>query len=429
VSRDRLALRARVAIGALLLAAASPILGIVSASATANFPTRLPLPQGAASDHADLLVGTISCVSSTSCRAVGTYRPTGKTRLLPALFTFDGRAWRASALPLPAGANATNPGAIAESVSCVTTHCLVVGSYSDAKLHTEAFSIHSDTGSFTLSRSVPSPADAASDPVAQLLDVSCASATHCVAVGSYHDRSGAYRPMAVSWSNGSWSAARALPLPVNHSLSAKVLAQQGSAADSISCGSTSDCLVGGTYEAGAGVSEGFVVHLHDGLGVSSEEVALPAIAASDPLVSIGAISCVGPSCALSGTFARGDGTTRAFVVSGLVGAFTARASVVTPPDNAPADTSASLSSLGCASAGSCTAAGTYRTGDGPTALFEVAEHSGHWSKGVALDLPTDSATEPSALVSGISCTAVGSCTGIGRYLDDSGHHQVVALRI
>jgi hypothetical protein len=87
---------------------------------------------------------------------------------------------------------------------------------------------------------------------AQINSVSCASAGNCGAVGFYKDGSGHVQPLVVSEVNGTWGTA--LEVTFRAALG-KVRAQ----VNSVSCASAGRCSAGGSYLAGSGHTQAFVV--------------------------------------------------------------------------------------------------------------------------------------------------------------------------
>jgi len=83
--------------------------------------------------------------------------------------------------------------------------------------------------------------------------VSCASAGNCSAGGTYRNRSGHLQAFAVSQVNGSWHTAIEVPgiAVLNKGGQAHIL--------SVSCTSAGHCSAGGTYADGSGVIQAFVV--------------------------------------------------------------------------------------------------------------------------------------------------------------------------
>jgi hypothetical protein len=96
------------------------------------------------------------------------------------------------------------------------------------------------------------------------------------------------------------------------------------------------------------------------------------------------------------------------------------------PADAVAGQGLTLASTSCPADGWCIAVGNYLALAGTTyyqAGLIVSESGGTWNATEA-PLPGDaSASDPQAFLEGVSCTAVGSCVAVGRYLDASGATQ------
>jgi len=84
---------------------------------------------------------------------------------------------------------------------------------------------------------------------------------------------------------------------------------------------------------------------------------------------------------------------------------------------------ARVSSVSCASAGSCTAGGCYRDRSGRFRAFVASQRNGRW--GTAIEVPGTAALNSggSAGVISVSCAPAGGCAAGGSYTDGSGHLQ------
>jgi hypothetical protein len=85
--------------------------------------------------------------------------------------------------------------------------------------------------------------------------------------------------------------------------------------------------------------------------------------------------------------------------------------------------------VSCASAGNCTAVGSYDDSSGHQQGLLWTETSGTWAAGVEASLPANANTTPAGLssVSSVSCASAGTCTAVGEYIDSSGHEQGLLL--
>jgi hypothetical protein len=144
----------------------------------------------------DAALNGISCPGLNTCYAVGSsLNATGSKTLVE---RWNGTSWSIVATPTPIGALDAELGA----VSCSsTTSCMAVGSYatfSDDKPFAQRWN-----GTSWSNVAIPTPSAALFTIVT---GVSCTSPTSCRAVGGYFAGSGlAVRPLAESWNGATWS--------------------------------------------------------------------------------------------------------------------------------------------------------------------------------------------------------------------------------
>ncbi len=175
-------------------------------------------------------LGSVSCTSSTSCVAVGGSENeiTGAVQTL--IESWDGSTW--SVVPSP------NPGAgpysMLSGVSCVSaTSCMAVGSTSgDGSQHALI-----EWWNGTVWSILPSPSTGTDDDV--LSAVSCTSSVRCVAVGNddvvTRNR---YQALIETWNGSTWSAT---PSP-EQGTETNILS-------GVSCASATSCVAVGTYQS------------------------------------------------------------------------------------------------------------------------------------------------------------------------------------
>ena len=258
--------------------------------------------------------------------------------------------------------------------------------------------------------------------------VSCPSAGNCTAVGTY--RNGGYEGFVVSEVNGSWGTAR--PVPGLAALNAGNTASF----NSVSCASAGNCAAGGYYTDSAGHEQGFVVDEVKGSWGMAQEV--PGLAA----LNVGTYSGPSPagdfdaawvssvSCASAGNCTAGGsylfsslaGSGQAFVVDEVNGSWGTAEEV---PGSAAlnAGGSAWVNSVSCASAGNCAAGGTYEDSASEHQPFVVDEVNGSW--GTAEEVPGSAALNAAGSVSSVSCPSPGNCTAVGGDWTGAGQAFVV----
>ena len=166
----------------------------------------------------------VSCVSTTSCVAVGSYAPIGARSLslgggvIPMADELSGGTWTAVTLPVPAGGSDVSLSA----VSCDSaTSCVAVGQYSPPGGGARPLAETLSGGAWTAT-ALPSPPQAyftSLSPVPLMGGVLCLSAISCVAVGVYPVHSGRtlaccyrYFPVIDTLTGTTWAAATA-PTP------------------------------------------------------------------------------------------------------------------------------------------------------------------------------------------------------------------------
>ena len=160
------------------------------------------------------------------------YRYLGNTKGL--LETMSDGTWTLEQAPLPADAAANpdvffEPGPGTNLVSCVSaSFCVAAGNYTDTSGSTEGLLETWSDGTWTATKAPP-PANAAANPDAAILGVSCPTALFCLATGDYTSSDDGSESLLETWSGGSWSVT-AVQTP------AEVLGP-------VACASTSACVI------------------------------------------------------------------------------------------------------------------------------------------------------------------------------------------
>jgi hypothetical protein len=134
-----------------------------------------PNPAGAARS----VLVAVSCSSSTACTAVGDYpSPAGAGALVAFAERWDGATWAIESTPSPAGAKSN----ALQGVSCPSTSsCTAVGSFENSSGVRQTLALQWNGTSWVL-QSTPNPPGGVS---VVLYGLACPSATVCGAVGTY----------------------------------------------------------------------------------------------------------------------------------------------------------------------------------------------------------------------------------------------------
>jgi hypothetical protein len=388
--------------------------GAVAVAATTV--SKAPLPANAGSNPA-INMASVSCTSAGNCTAVGTYGDNSDHRQ-GLLLTETSGTWAAAEAPLPTGA-ATKPAVDVLSVSCASVgNCAAVGTYRDNSGHFQGLLLTETSGTWWAAEA-PLPAGAGSTPATFLSSVSCAPAGHCTAVGEYHDSSRNTQGLLLTDTSGTWRAARA-PLP------AGVASNPATSLTSVSCATAGGCTAVGAYDDTSFNIQGLLLTKTSGRWRAAKALP-PAGAASNPFTSLHSVSCASAgNCAAVGTYDDGAGLTQGLLLSQTSGTWATGAEAVLPPNAGP-NPGVELSSVSCASAGNCTAIGTYNDRSFNSLGLLLSQTSGTWATGIKAPLPTGVASNQGVVLSSVSCALAAHCTAVGSYTDNSGNRQGVLL--
>jgi hypothetical protein len=192
--------------------------------------------------------------------------------------------------------------------------------------------------------------------------------------------------------------------------------------NSLDCSSAGNCTAAGTYHDSSGDTQGLLLTETGGTWAAGVEAKLPANAATNPLVALSSVSCASAgNCTAVGSYEDSSGNGQGLLLTQTSGTWGIGLEV-TPPANAGTNPSAGLVSVSCPSADGCSAVGSYRTSSGNNMeALVLTETSGSWATGVELSLPADAATlNQLATLDSVSCSSAGNCTAVGGYLFMSG---------
>jgi hypothetical protein len=336
----------------------------------------LPTEASATSSFAD-----ISCVSTTNCMAVGSSDTLGTSQTQAA--SWDGLSWLTRTTPVPSGADLSD----LSGVACASaTACVAVGSYSDVSQVEHALAMSWNGTSWSIV-SLPAPTGAKSS---RLSDISCTSATACLAAGSYEDSSNATRTLIMKLNEGSWSVVT----------SPNVEGAGSDALESISCSSSSACFAVGNYASSSGLTVALALQ-YNGTTWSLSSVPAPTGATYS---SLSAVSCLSGNCKAVGTYFTSTGVQKS-LISQWSGSAWATMTVAEPAGTV----TSKLQGISCTTTTVCAAVGTYDNGsdDLPMAL---------WWNGTSWKPQTVDISSVGALSSdlaAVSCLSSTFCHGVG----------------
>ncbi|MGH2874235.1 MAG: Ig domain-containing protein [Solirubrobacteraceae bacterium] len=363
---------------------------------------------------------SISCARAGDCVAVGSAVVLGGSVQKPVIAAESSGNWGPVAT---VAAPPTSSGPITlTSVSCLSASSCVAVGYAPSAGATAAITVPISVSGSTVSAgsasTVTLPADADSSQASTLNGVSCTSSGGCVAVGSYTAGSDDVLPIvAVPGAGGAWTATAVTTTPPE--------ATSPTVLNAISCPASGDCEAVGTFTDSSGDLDPWAVQVSGASagagqavtppsnwtprGASGPSLGLPAIAVD----ALDAVSCpVAGSCTAAGSYATGGavGPMEAYVVpiaSGTPG----KAVALSSASGLPAE--AFLDGIWCSDPTDCVVAG-----DALAALPSVfgeglvgSESGGAWS-GLGLLLPGSGGYD-TGILTAMTCASVQACTAAG----------------
>lgn len=391
-----------------LLLAGSPAAFAGGATTTGTWTDiKVPLPANA--DHTFAQLNSVTCPTATACTAVGSY--TGSAGYQGLLVAKSGSTWTAKQAPVPKGAPA-DPFTDITDVSCFSASvCAAIGSYTDSSGNTQGVLL-TGSGSFWKAVKAPLPAGASASSVS-LVSVRCASATSCVAVGSYMDSSspGNPVPLLVSGFGTAWTAPQ-VSLPAG--------ASTGASLASVACTGSSGCTAVGYYNNPTSGFSGLIV-----TGSASSWTATQAPVPSGGSAEwLAAVHCTSVSpCVAAGFYIPPSGSATGVLLSRSGATWSATAGPL--PANAAPSPQAQLQMLACPGGTACTAIGMYRTTADNTVGLIVTGSGSTWAATQA-SLPGNAARNQGASLTDIACVTSGCVIGAD-YLTASGYDSPALL--
>ena len=260
------------------------------------------------------------------------------------------------------------------------------------------------------------PANAGARPDVSVVSVSCASAGNCSAVGRYRNMSGNFQGLLLSETSGTWQRGVQAILPAN--AGSKPFAWF----DSVSCSSPGNCAAVGFYN-NSGNSHGLLVTETSGTWQPGVEAVLPANGSHTGDVTINSVSCASAgNCTAVGSYFDNATNGHGMLLTESSGTWQQG---IEPPLPANADALA-LTSVSCVSAGNCTVVGAYDDSSHHIQGLLLTESSGTWQTGIEAVLPANaSASAAFPQLQSVSCVSVGNCTAVGYYFNSAGRQGLL----
>jgi hypothetical protein len=381
---ERKGLLVRKIIGLFAVAALSIGFIAVADRASAYVETATVVPSPSVGSGAYL--ESVSCISTTSCVAVGA-SSNGST-LDTLTMSWDGTTW--TVLTSPSLSSTDN---LLNSVSCASaTSCVAVGSGQNAGT-AQSLAMSWDGISWT---TAVVPSVGADD---NFLDsVSCISATNCTAVGSSFDGTG-YSTLITTWNGSAWAVA--------------VSPNEGSDSNyltSVVCTSADFCTAVGFINDGTAVDQTLAM-TWDGAGWAI--VPTPNNPGDDN--SFRSVSCVSP------TFCFAIGSTGSGGIETLAMTWDGAAWTILLSPNPAAEND--LESISCTSSTECVAVGVGIDISNVGSPLVLTWNGTMWTELSVTDVGAED-----DMLSGVSCATDYSCMAVG-YSATNGQDQTLAVSL
>jgi hypothetical protein len=308
------------------------------------------------------------------------------------------------------------------SVSCASVgNCSAGGDFAlNAKL-SQAFVVNETNGVWAKAQPVPGFTRRDASENTQVYVISCPADGDCSAAGIYSVKHNSSLIFVVDEKDGKWGHAIEVPG------SARLDAGGGGFITSISCPTAGNCSAGGILPVAYSttISGAFVVDETNGVWGTAMELSGPP-SFNHNGAGIDSISCASAgNCSAGGTFPKSrHGNAPSFVVNETDGTW-GKAHEILGFTKLNLGGSSEFRSISCGAPGNCSAVGQYQQKSGVTRAYIVSEVKGMW--GTAFTVPGLSklnGPHMSSLTT-ISCASSGDCTAGGYY--GNGDHQIAFI--
>jgi hypothetical protein len=353
-----------------------------------------PTPNPSGSGESTL--SGVSCSSSVSCIAVASYNAQSENTRWPLAEHWTGSEWQMQTVPRPSEAQY----AVLYDVSCSASNaCTAVGEYDKAGSETTWYSLAERwNGSGWSIQATPNPAGFQH---AELIGISCPSATSCTAVGSYTTTTGS-ATLAEHWNGISWS----IQTTANPSAGTDIYLIRPS------CSSTTNCEAVGYYRNSSS-EHVTLAERWNGSAWSLQSTSNPSGSKSSYLVGL---SCSGTTaCTAVGSYEKSSGTT-----VGLIERWNGSAWSLQTAQALPGSNRDTLAGVACPTELSCTAVGETAgtvNGSGSTTLAESWNGTEWTLQGTPF--PEEPVDFEAASLKAVSCAGVAVCTAVGSHVGET----------
>ena len=245
----------------------------------------------------------------------------------------------------------------------------------------------------------------------ELFTTACVAAGSCTAGGDFGGAGRPLEPMVATQSHGRWSRGAPLLLPAN------AAAQPYAQVSGLACQSAGNCVAVGDYQYGrSGSLQAFIAIESRGRWARAFTPRLPANAGSPSSDQLEAVACTSTgSCEAMGTYQDSAGNAQTMAVAKPPSGPWGQATEIASPPNAAANPDALMTGIDCTAPGSCVAVGNYSVTATQFAAMGAVEVRGAWRRATQIALPRDAIPGTFTAITSISCPTASQCLGVGQY--------------
>ena len=195
--------------------------------------------------------------------------------------------------------------------------------------------------------------------------------------------------------------------------------------NSVSCAAAGNCSAVGSYIYSTS-RQGLLLSETRSRWSAGVKATLPAGARSHA-VTVNSVSCASAgNCSAVGSYTDSSHHRQGLLLSETHGRWVPGVKAILPA-GVGSNSGVALRSVFCASVGNCSAVGSYTDSSGFTQGVLLSETRGGWARGVEASLPADAGSNPGVLFASLSCASFENCSAVGSYTDGSHHRQGLLL--
>jgi hypothetical protein len=270
---------------------------------------------------------------------------------------------------------------------------------------------------------VQPPASTRVLPSNGLFATACVATGSCTAGGSFGGTGRPLEPMVAAQAHGRWSRGVPLQLPTN------AAAQPYAQVSGLACRSAGNCVAVGDYQYGrSGNPQAFIATESHGRWARAFTPRLPANAASPASADLGAVTCTSDgSCQAAGSYQDSGGNVQAMALAKPPSGPWGQATEIASPPNAAANPDAMMTGIACTAQGSCVAVGSYSVSASQYAAMGAVEVRGAWHEAAQIALPRGAIRSTFTAITSVSCPTATQCLAVGQYAVSATQSRAMAV--